>query len=186
MKVTARRPGKAWGHLLNPLRPWPKPPLFQPGSPPATLTPPGRTGKMPPALSTSRAVREKTGGKNEHIAAAIRALEQEGYVQSNPGPRNSTLYSHVRPFQQRTPPPAVFAPEDDEDFEDEMDETLTKSLGTPPVLPGPTHKGVGTRNQSNRQVPGTTGNHSGTTTANGEPEKNRGRRTPLAGWKRVR
>jgi hypothetical protein len=134
----------------------------------------------------ARAVREKTGGRSEHIGSALRALEQEGYVQSNRGPRNSTLYSHVRPFQQRTPPPAVFAPEDDEDFEDEMDETLTKSLGTPPVLPGPTHKGVGTRNQSNRQVPGTTGNHSRTTTANGEPEKNRGRRTPLAGWKRVR
>jgi hypothetical protein len=134
---------------------------------------------------TARAVRELTEGKNEYIGSALQALVQEGYVQSKPGPRNSTLYLSIKLFRDGTPPPGVvFAPKDDEDCEDEMDEPLITSLRTTPVLPGPPPKGVGTRNQSNRQIPGTTGNRSGTTTANGEPENNRGRRTPLAGGQR--
>jgi hypothetical protein len=75
--------------------------------------------------------------------SAARALEQEGYVQSKLGPRNSTLYLHIKPFPDRTPLPVVFAPQNDEDFEDEMDETLTKSLGTPPVLLGPPPQRLG-------------------------------------------
>jgi hypothetical protein len=110
-------------------------------------------------------------------------LVEDGYVETTPGPGKRPLYSSVKPFQRGTPPPAGwgpagFGPEDDEDFDDEP---LTKSLGTPPVLSGAPHKGGGTGNESNRQVPGTTGNRSGTTSAKGKPGENQPRRTPLAG-----
>jgi hypothetical protein len=118
---------------------------------------------------------------NEHTASARKVLEQEGSVQSKPEPRNSTLYSSIKPIRKGTPPPPVLEPKDDDGLDDEI---LTESgTSTGPVrFP---YKEGGARNESNRQVPGTTGNRSGTTTANGEPEQNRGRRTPLAGRQRV-
>jgi hypothetical protein len=104
-------------------------------------------------------------------------LVEEGYVQSNPGPRNSILYLHVKPFPDRTPPPIVIAPENDDD-DDFDDEPLTKSGSTTGSTRFPYKEG-GTRNESNRQVPGTTGNRSGTTSAKGKPENNQPRRVVL-------
>jgi hypothetical protein len=128
-------------------------------------------------------VRDLAHGKNEYIRPALRHLVQEGYARTTSGPRgNSTLYLHVKPFPDRTSTPGVFDPEDDEDFDDEPP---TKSLGTPPVLSGVPHKGGGTGNESTRQVPGTPGNRSGTTSTKGKPGQNQLRRTPLAGVHRV-
>jgi hypothetical protein len=142
-----------------------------------------RVSKLLEAASdplNTTAIRNAVVARSEYVGTAIQRLVEEECVKTTPGPGKRLLYSSVKPFRKGTPPPAVFEPEDDADLDDEP---LTKSgTSTGPVrFP---YKEGGTRNESNRQVPGTTGNRSGTTTANGEPEKNRGRRTPLAGRQR--
>jgi AAA domain len=127
------------------------------------------------------AVRKAVGGNYTHTETALQRLIEEGYVKSRPGPRGSTLYWSVKAFRKGTPPPAVFGPEDEEDFDDEP---LTKSGTSTGSVRFP-YKGGGTRNESNRKVPGTTRNRSGTTNAKENPEHNQPRRTPLAGVHRA-
>jgi hypothetical protein len=130
---------------------------------------------------TLTAIRTAVTGNSETIATALHMLVEEGCVKTTPGPGKWPLYSSVKLFRKGTPPPAVFEPEDEDDLDDEP---LTKSgTSTGPVrFP---YKEGGTRNESNRQVPGTIGNGSGTTTAKEKPDENQPRRTPLAGVHRV-
>lgn len=137
-------------------------------------------GAAPDPLNAT-AIRNAVVGNSKHIGIALQRLIEEGYVESKPGSRSSTLYWSVKPFQKGTPPPAGFAIEDDDDLDDVP---LTKSGSSTGSVRFPYKEG-GTRNESNRLVPGTTGNRSGTTTAIDAAEQNRGSKTPLARVHRV-
>lgn len=93
-------------------------------------------------LST-RQIRDTITGKNEHIAQALQGLTDAGHVVAQSGPRNATLHRLITPYRESgSPEPLNLTPDDR--F----------------LVPGSKR---GTRGTTQRPVPGTTGNHSGTT-----------------------
>jgi hypothetical protein len=121
-------------------------------------------------------VRDLAHVKNLYIRPVLQDLVQGGYARTTSGLRgNSTLYLHIKPYLDRTSMPADFYPEDDDDLDDETFTTSGTATGSVPFP----YKEGGTGNQSNRQVRGTTGNRSGTTSTTGKPGENQPRRVPL-------
>lgn len=52
---------------------------------------------------TTSAIKSGVKGKAETLVAALGVLAQSGYIASSPGPRNSTEYSHVKPYRLGDP-----------------------------------------------------------------------------------
>lgn len=98
---------------------------------------------------TGRQVREQTRGKAEYIANALTRLVEEGYVKADPGPRNGTYYSLLKPFRAHAGTTNDNVPEDadddlapdlDLDCEDD-DPALAPPMSPALVLPGSPLKG---------------------------------------------
>lgn len=108
---------------------------------------------------SQRQVRSLTTGKTQFVTQALERLVTEGYVERKQGRGKSLSYSLIKPFQAGASQPLPFLGEEDEDEDDDL---CVHTEELEPVRSGSPYKKGGTRNQADRLVPGTIGNHLGT------------------------
>lgn len=96
-------------------------------------------------LSFSK-VAERVTGKRAHVATALDLLVREGYVSAEPGPRNSTQHTLLRPFPTASPREPVSAQIDPKNDRDRFP-VLKRGTGEPvrSPVPGTAGEPVGNR-----------------------------------------
>lgn len=79
-----------------------------------------------PTALTFRGIDKTVRGKQQYIKSAVDALASEGYVNTQPGLRNSTLHTSARPYRQTDDPRSdAFMPQGDS-----RAETVSSDAGT--------------------------------------------------------